>query len=214
MHRVVWVEGHPDYFAALSDHVSRFKGQEAHRLLVSDRDGERVVLRVASNTGSSTILEPSKSFSGHFPDIRFVGQLELTTERLDTYFGRHQNAVLGCDMLVLDVEGAELKALISLGALLNQFDAILCEVSVVRNFEGGPLLTEIDTFLAARGLVRRALWMGYSSGDAVYVRAQPTWRDGVRSRAGSTWLVVSYELGLLRLRRWALETIKRGVLRK
>ena len=210
--RVVWVEGHPDYFATLAAHVAHFGGQEAHRLLVSDQDGERVVLRVASNTGSSTTLVPTDSFGEHFPGIEFVGQLELVAERLDTYFRRTGSGLQGCDLLVLDVEGAELKALNSLGDLLNQFESILCEVSIVPNFQGGPVLADIDAFLTDRGFVRRALWIGYSSGDAVYVRSAPTRFDQARSKVGAASLSLAYRAGLLRLRRLALERLKGSLL--
>jgi FkbM family methyltransferase len=207
--KVVWVEGHPDYFKMLTAHVSGFAGQEAHCLLVSDRDGERATLRVASNTGSSTTFSPSKAFRDHFPGIEFLQEIDLVSGRLDTYFAQRPETLQGCDFLVLDVEGAELKALRSLGAHLSQFRAILCEVSIVRNFEGGPVFGEIDSFLADRGFVRRALWIGYSSGDAIYVRAPVTPLARIRASLEPACLALAFELGLLRLRRTTLERIKR-----
>jgi FkbM family methyltransferase len=212
IHRVVWVEGHPGYFARLSDHLKSFPKHEAHCLLISDRDDEVVTFRIANNTGSSTMFVPTESFGRVFPEIEFNEQLTLTTKRLDTYFRDKPTALVGCDFLVLDLEGAELKALIGMDTLLDQFRYILCEISVGRNVEGGPLVQAVESFLMKRGFVRRALWLGHSSADALYVRKDPTFLDIARSIVSCAWLRVGFESGAFRLRRAVIERVKSKLL--
>ena len=46
--------------------------------------------------------------------------------------------------MVLDVEGSELKVLTSLGYFIKNIKFALVEVSLRKNYFGGPLLTDID----------------------------------------------------------------------
>lgn len=171
---IVWIEGFEEYFDVLTSAISEYPFQRAYCVLVSDVDGEEVVFRAASNTGSSTSLEPLPEFRDRFPDIRFSKPMTLRAERLDLFFDRHKLVTDSLNILVLDIEGAELKALRSLGDRLGSFDGVLVEVSIVRNFVDGPLLSDIDTFLYSRGFRRVRTRVGLSSGDAFYLRGKVT----------------------------------------
>lgn len=200
-HRVIWVEGFEDYFRKLESHLSAFPGQEAHCVLVSDRDGEELQFRIASNTGSSTAMAPGADFARNFDGIVFDKVMTLRARRLDAYFHERNTPFDDINVLVLDVEGSELKVLRSIGGLMRHFDWAVCEVSLTPNFEGGPLLKDIDDFFLANGFRRRALKCGLTSGDGLYERVMPSAWDRLAMSLSRGWATFAASSGLYRLKR-------------
>ncbi len=168
--RVVWVEGYEEFYRLLVKNIERFPEQLAFNILVSDTEGEEVKFRIANNTGSSTVFEPAADFGRNFAGIQFVETKVLRAQRLDNFFEKEGVDLSGLNLLVLDVEGSELKAMKSLGDGLGGFGWILTEVSIGPNFVGGPMLWDLDRFLASRGFYRKATAICRSSGDALYGR--------------------------------------------
>ena len=168
--RVVWVEGFDGFYRALLEHLAQYPRQCAHKVLISDVDGEEVAFRVAGNRVSSTVFTPTETFSEDFPNVPFVGISHLRAQRLDTYIAANGVDLSDIRNLVVDLEGSELKALVSMGGYLDQFDFALIEVAVTQNFVSGPRLAEVDRFMLSKGFFRAETRIGSSSGDAFYVR--------------------------------------------
>ena len=199
--RVIWIEGFDEYFQKLKVHLAGYPGQEAHCVLVSDRDGEEVQFRVASNTGSSTAMTPCADFARNYRGVTFDRVTSLTARRLDAYFCENAIALDGINTLVLDVEGFELKVLRSMDSLMGAFDWAVCEVSLVSNFEGGPLLKDIDEFFLTQGFRRRALKCGLTSGDGLYERIPASTGDKLMMGLSRGWATFASRSGLYRLKR-------------
>jgi FkbM family methyltransferase len=167
---VVWVEGYAPYFKRLSKTIKGRPNHLAVELMVSDVEGEKVRFSIASNTGSSTALKVASAWHQTFRGLTLSDGGEVLCGRLDQAL----DAVLPPErrttirFMVLDIEGSELKALRSMGAYLERLEFALIEISVRRNFEGGPLLRDIDAFMAARGFRRIYIKVSASSGDALY----------------------------------------------
>ena len=66
------------------------------------------------------------------------------------------------------MEGAELKALNSLGEKIKSIDFALVEVSIRKNFKDGPLLWDIDNYMIKNKFARIYIKTGAASGDALY----------------------------------------------
>ncbi len=181
--KVVWVEGFDGFYRALREHLARYPRQSAHKVLISDVDGEELAFRVASNRVSSTVFTPTETFSEDFPNVPFVEISRLRAQRLDTYIAANGVDLADIRNLVVDLEGSELKALVSLGHYLDHFDFALIEVSVTQNYVSGPRLAEMDRFMLSKGFLRVETRMGSSSGDAFYVRqtASPLQRLSMRA---------------------------------
>jgi FkbM family methyltransferase len=199
--RVIWVEGFDKYFQTLKAHVASYSGQEAHCVLVSDKDGEEVKFRVASNTGSSTAMTPGADFARNFNGVVFDKVTTLRARRLDAYFDENSVTLDGINVLVLDVEGFELKVLRSMNSLMGAFGWAICEVSLVPNFEGGPLLKDIDDFFLANGYRRRALKCGITSGDGLYERNAASTTDRLSMSLSRAWATFAATSGIYRLKR-------------
>jgi FkbM family methyltransferase len=204
---VVWIEGFPDFYQALMRRLAAFPRQSAHNVLVSDVDGEEIEFRVADNAVSSTALPPAPTHFEEFPTVHFHRVVRLPARRLDTFFIENDEVDLAdVKILVLDVQGSELKALASLGRYLHQIDFALVEISVGENFVGGPSLADIDRFLLASGFVRAEVRMGSSTGDAFYVRRSANLSDRARQWASAQF----YSKGVYGLyRRKVVKWVKR-----
>ena len=78
------------------------------------------------------------------------------------------------DLVKLDVQGAELKALHGAQRVLKTATAVYLEVSFVSIYKNCPLFGEIDSFMKSHGYDRRALYPSdqpHNWGDALYVKA-------------------------------------------
>ena len=72
----------------------------------------------------------------------------------------------------LDIQGAELQALMGMGKLLDSVQWIYMETNREELYEGIPLVGEIEEWLAAQGFVRAlSVWTEYEWGDSLFVRA-------------------------------------------
>ena len=61
----------------------------------------------------------------------------------------------------LDIEGAELDALKGFSSMYESIDLICCEVAIRKNFEGGPLASEVVCYLKEQGFEIFDQW-GYA----------------------------------------------------
>lgn len=170
--KIFWVEGYPEFVDKLKDNVGYRKNHQIIPVMISDIDGEELVFSVASNTGSSTLLQPTEEWHKTFSEIKIVDKAKIVCRRLDDVLECQldKNDLEKIEFLVLDVEGAELKALNSMGVFIKKINYALIEVSLRRNFENGPLLEDIDGFMLKKSFVRVYMKSGAASGDALYKR--------------------------------------------
>jgi hypothetical protein len=78
------------------------------------------------------------------------------------------------DLLNLDIQGVELRAIRGLGDRIAQFKAIYAEVNTKELYENCDMMDEMDTYLAARGFEKIGFKMYFNDGwgDARYVRTR------------------------------------------
>ncbi len=183
--RVLWIEGSPKTYARLAHVIEEHQQtldtngtpvrHQALCALLTDRLGDNVDLREFSNDGmSSSIFSPSQENTERWPDVFETGAREhLRSETLDTVLER-----LGyldvIDVLVVDVQGAELLVLRGAEKTLSRVKAVITEASTRQYYVGGVLFPELNAFLESYGLV--ALSLPRRHGDILYLR-----RDRLRS---------------------------------
>ncbi len=103
-----------------------------------------------------------------------VGKETVETVSLDDWCDQAGVDPQRVDVIKLDVQGAELKALHGAKKLLRSVKAILLEVSFVPIYKDCPLFGEVDSFLGEHGYRRRAVYPSDQPnnwGDALYVKA-------------------------------------------
>lgn len=168
--RVIWFEANPRTFDQLAAHLASFPEQRAVHAAVSDVDDHMVTFTIASNNQSSSLLR-MKHHLARYPGILEVERVEVRTVTVDTYLARAGLSPSDYDFAVLDLQGAEILALRGMKGCLPHLRWILTEVSFEELYEGGPLIEDLDAFLAQHGMVRAAtVDTGKGWGDALYVR--------------------------------------------
>ena len=171
---IVWIEGYKPYFEELQRNIKNRKNHFAFNFMVSDIQDEIVNFKVASNTGSSTIFEPTDSWYETFSDLSFQKSEEIKCSRIDSILKNNfdETFLNSIKFLVMDIEGAELKALESMGSLIDTVEFAFVEVSLRQNFHKAPLMIDIDRFFLKHSFKKVFLKFGSASGDALYKRVE------------------------------------------
>lgn len=146
---VIWVEAHPDYFDALLENPS-LGDQLAVQACVSDRTGEVVDFYITKDEYASSLLKP-EYHQVQNPHAPVVDIIPISTVRYDHLLEfcseAEREAFMASNVLVLDVQGAEMMVLSGMETVLGQFDAIATEYSTVEFYKDGPRLQDLDDFL-------------------------------------------------------------------
>lgn len=123
-------------------------------------------LNIASNSESTSALNMTLHAT-LYPDITVTNKINATGARLD-----NSENLPFFDFVNLDIQGAELKALIGMGQLISQIKWIYTEVNLKALYEGSCTLEELDIFLEHYNFKRCSTSWDSSKlwGDALYVR--------------------------------------------
>lgn len=148
---VLWVEALPDVFEKLRENLRDYPRQTALNYLLLDEDGQTVAFNVASNNAESSSIFELADHVEIWPEVGFVGKVELTGHTFATMVEREQVDLGRYDSLILDVQGAELLVLKGAERHLAGFRYILAEAADFNCYEGATTLAELETYLAPRG---------------------------------------------------------------
>jgi FkbM family methyltransferase len=171
---IVWVEADPELYARLVAGVEARKSPRVRHVcvnaLITDVAGEPVRFYHFSNDGqSSSIFRAAENLRLNWPEVHETGrELLLCSDTLANVLAAAGIAPEHLDLLVLDVQGAELLALQGCGPYLDHVKFLEVEASTIPIYEGAPLFRELDPWIAARGF--RRLSVVSFHGDAVYTR--------------------------------------------
>lgn len=167
---VIFIEAQKEPFNTLRDRISRYPYMKAYHYCVSDKI-ERVIFHVASNSQSGSILEPQFHLKIH-PEIAFPETIEMDTTTVEKIFEKHKLNTSGYDMVVMDIQGAELKVIKGLGHIINYVEAMYLEVNKVPVYRGCCLVGELDEYLDKFGFKRVVTgnWVKDAWTDSLYVK--------------------------------------------
>jgi len=169
--KVVWVEALPDIHAKLQAHILPFPGQIALCACVSSVEGDIVTFRRANNEAQSSSFLEFGTHAKEHPTTKFIGQQAMRTQRVDALLQRASIKVEDGWFLNVDLQGAELLALVGMGELLRKFAHAYIEVNKAYLYKGCPLVEQIDDYLAKYGFVGvETLWTKHGWGDKYYQR--------------------------------------------
>jgi FkbM family methyltransferase len=170
---VLWIEASRQTYQTLVEHLGKPTSAKTRHIavnaLVSDQAGQQIELRHFSNEGASNSIFPAAPLLREtWPTLHETGTTEtVTSDTLDRIALAHGFAT--ADLLVADVQGAELLVLKGALKLLASAKAVAVEVSTHPYYEGGVLQPELRGFLRGHGFIetRRAP----KHGDQLFVRA-------------------------------------------
>lgn len=170
----IFVEALPRVFAKLKANIAKYPNHVALNACVGEEDGKKVTFHEASNAGQSSSMRQFGTHSTVHPDVTFIGDLEMEMTRVDTLLAKNGIDIIGPAFGVLDLQGCEMGALVSMQSLLPRFDWLFCEVNAKPLYEGCALIGEIDAFLETFGFYRAdTYWFSATAGwgDAIYKKS-------------------------------------------
>lgn len=167
---ILLVEANPAVFARLAAAAGALPGVELAECALCDREGS-AVLHLASFDQSSSLLR-LKVHREIYPEIEECGRLAVPARTLDGLLAERPGGAAAFNLLVLDVQGAELLVLHGAEGVLPALDAVVSEINFAELYEGCALAEELDGFLSGRGYSRVATACLHdpSWGDALYLR--------------------------------------------
>jgi FkbM family methyltransferase len=164
---VVLVDALPECAAHLQRVHAERSDVDVHLGVAWDADGEGLTMHRTNNGESSSVL-PMGSHRQRHPEVRIVDEFTVSSVRLDTLLAGDPRRF---DAVMMDIQGAELRALRGLGERLEDVRWIYCEVNQEDLYIGSALLDEVDAYLGEQGFVRVDTRMTTSGwGDALYAR--------------------------------------------
>ena len=109
----------------------------------------------------------------HHPDVHYIESRRVQTQTGRRFVDLNKIPIDTCNFWNLDIKGKELDVLKSMGDLIEHAEGIYTEVNTEEVYEGGALLSEIDTFLKDFDRVELTM-TDCGWGDAFYVRRSRT----------------------------------------
>lgn len=179
---VLWIEPIPEVYARLEENIHPYPRQRAWRALITDRDGKRHTLHIASNEGQSSSIFDFDMHRDIWPDIAYVAGVELEGVTLPTALRNAGVDVADYDTLVIDTQGSELLVLQGAAEMLPKFRFILVEAADFPAYAGACVLAEIRELLRACGFreARRYVSARHPRGgryyDVLFRRKLRFWR--------------------------------------
>jgi len=145
---------------ALSKAASRDPKWHVHPCgAIGDHDGE-IVINIAGNSVSSSVLPMMESHASAAEDSAYVGVERVPLRRLDSVAPDYL-AKSRCPFLKIDTQGFEWQVLDGAREILPQMRGVLCELSLVPLYEGQHLWEEIIGRLIQAGFTLWALQQGF-----------------------------------------------------
>jgi hypothetical protein len=135
--------------------------------VISDNEFETEIHIASNNCESTSILKPLLH-SEIYPEIIFSDVQCVVPCRLERLLFMVDFRKF--NYLVLDIQGAELKALQGLGKFVNHFDVIITEAYTEELYQNCGKLDEIEALLSNYKLIEFAEELGKGWGDAAFVR--------------------------------------------
>jgi len=165
--KIYWVESQPELVKQLEIIVDPVRS-EIIQSTSWDKNDIDLVFKVTNNAQSSSLLNLG-THKSDYPEVLVIKEINVKTERLDRCVSGKN-----FDFINLDIQGAELQALIGLGDLITQVKWIYLEINKKQVYENCSTASELDTFLGKNGFRRiETRWILFKGwGDALYIRSE------------------------------------------
>jgi FkbM family methyltransferase len=161
---IIWVEAQPELAKRLVERLP-VELNTVIEGVVWSKPGIPMKLQVSNNTASTSLLDFHTHRIEH-PDIVVESTLNVTTTTLEEIIPSN----LGFEMLVIDIQGAELEALKGFSQRLKSVKWVYSEVNRKELYKECAKVSEIDAFLSEHGFNRKITrWTIHGWGDALYV---------------------------------------------
>ncbi len=162
--KILWIEALPD---KVNEIKKKYKDVLIENAVISDKY-ETVQFNRASNGESSSFLKLGLH-KFYYPHITYTETFDVETKPLNDIMSKYN---IDFNLLILDVQGVELKALLGMKDYLMNIEYIYTEVNKANVYENCSMIDDIDKLLEEKGFKRVELeWAyEYNWGNAFYIR--------------------------------------------
>ena len=161
--RIVSFEPYAQAFAQLERTAARDPLWDAHRLALSDDEGE-AELNVSGNSFSSSLLPLTERHLETAPGSAYVAAETVPTARLESLWPQIVGSAR--PWLKIDVQGFELQVLRGAGELIRQARVIQVELSLEPLYDGAVTWKTVVEWLGDRGFDLAAVEPGFEDPDS------------------------------------------------
>ena len=166
----LFIEANPAPFARLRQNWKDFSYASVENCAILDRNGP-VEFTITNHDQSSSLLKPAFLESDLF--IKEERVITVPGRTLDYLLKERNLMPQWFNVLVIDIQGAELLALKGAASLLPHLDMVNIEVNFEELYHSGVQIDEIDDFLTSYGFRRvYTASMHRAWADALYVKEQ------------------------------------------
>jgi FkbM family methyltransferase len=167
---ILFIEANPEVFEKLYKNVGEYPGVKALNYAISNKN-DFLTLHVTTNDQSSSLLKLKRHLD-LYPDITEEKQVKVPSRKLDSLIEELIITPEDYNLLVIDIQGAELLALEGAENTLKFIDAIQLEVNFEELYENCALAWQVDEFLMKHGFIRIVTFTYFHPewGDAFYIR--------------------------------------------
>ncbi|MEH0002462.1 MAG: FkbM family methyltransferase [Holosporaceae bacterium] len=168
---ILWVEANPTHKDALLRHTQNHQGSRVAIFAASDGAGEAVLHVPVAKTSRASLLRP-KNLTKAFEGMEEQQKLPVIKKSLDSFLSEMSDKP-AYNVMLLDIQGAELDALKGSINTLQSIDVVLTEFCWNTSYyEGNCSLDALDAFLKEQGFVRLETRVNHrlTDGDALYIK--------------------------------------------
>lgn len=148
---VLWIEANSEVFPVLQAAISSYPRQKAISHLVTDQAGQEVTFKIANNDGQSSSIFNLAEHKKMWPEIEYCSEQKHITTTIDALCEAGEIDPALYDVMVLDVQGAELMVLKGAAKSLRHIRFIRLEAADFNAYEGAPTREVISGYLKSCG---------------------------------------------------------------
>jgi FkbM family methyltransferase len=165
-HGITWVEAQAPLVDLLRQTLDPYANRIIHAT-IWDIDNLELTLKISSNSESTSLLRLG-THAQIYPEITVVDEIKTKTSRLDSIL----DPSIHFDFVNIDIQGAELQAIKSLGDRIHHVKCVYTEVNHEDVYENCTRIEDLDIVLYELGFVRVLTeWIDTGEwGDALYTR--------------------------------------------
>lgn len=145
--RIYAFEPNPSVFEKLNNQYANNKNVACFNIGISNEQGE-LMFNVNQNNGTSSFLNPTDYHTSNIAS-KNITPTKVAVSSINAIMAK--TGVKHIDVLKLDIEGFEIKALEGISDLNENVSMIFTEVNLIPTYEGQPLIEDLISYLRPRG---------------------------------------------------------------
>lgn len=169
--KTLWCEADPELISSLIGNLRNYSNHLIFNDCISDKDGEEITFHIANNGGQSSSMLALGTHAVVHPEVVYTGSRGMRTRTIKTLFTTNKLKIEDYPFVNIDIQGAEMKALIGFKDLLTKVKYLYLEVNDSELYIGTTLFPELNTYLTELGFVLKEKVMSgnHGWGDAFYI---------------------------------------------